>query len=909
MPLYNNEYLRTIKTGPLIGGVSSQTASLRHSNQVQVATNVYFDPALGACDRAGTEYVKKFSTTPSDNSRIHEIDRDNDERYIVVYGAAGLEVVDVSDGSSATLNISSAASTYLSSGSPTADDYRLFTEGDTTFISNMKVLAATTTTPNYTVTASWTTYNEMVSQTPADSTYHRAIAGSGDNAAGYYLYDVDSKTFAKIVFAEVTGSELATQYGTYDNSADSPHTFRITFQRQSLSSTGATFTNGTKTLTKTGAFASYDHSVGDRIEITSGTGVTTGWYEVVSRTDDDNIVLGVDIGGTNPSDVAFDGIALIVDTEVTNSGAAQSSMFEVAQTFQEAMQAAGASDALCTWTSTGYQAGYFSITSPFRGSGARIRNVEPTGSGTDMSQSGYPMNFSAATATDGTGSVTTAQQTLDLEDRWTQQNAPNQPDSGLDDTTLPVSMVRSSISPLEFDIDLTAWSAREVGTADSNPSPQLFLDGTHAISNVIVWRGRLCLFGDQFFAMSRPDDIYSFYSTDVTQVLDGDPISDRITSGGSAVVEHVVPHNRKLFITTKSPQQYEIHAADTLTPTSIKSDVATRHVARNSKPYVQGERLYFATGNGNNASQLREYLFDESTVASDANDISEHVVGYPPSHVRKLTGHADSGSIFMLFNGTVTGDAVSSITTCKLMYENGRRVQNAWSRYVFDSGYDIKDIAMLGGYLYLLIKDGSDWFLEKMAMRNGYKDADYAFTIKLDRQVELTGSYSDPTTTWTLPFSDNSINYAVLSDAHTGSEGKVVEVSTSGTSATATGDYSADAAILGRSFSYSIELSRTYWRDQNGHADYEVNVTDYDAFVEYKGTGDLTITSSDSGTTAADVVTTVTAPSGTLIAGRTDCYTPGDSFNHSVTISKSTPRPACVTAVQQKVAHNTGGIY
>lgn len=58
-----------------------------------------------------------------------------------------------------------------------------------------------------------------------------------------------------------------------------------------VSGTTATWTASTNTLTDTGAFADYSWVVGDKVEITGGTGATTGFYEVSSRTDDDSIVL------------------------------------------------------------------------------------------------------------------------------------------------------------------------------------------------------------------------------------------------------------------------------------------------------------------------------------------------------------------------------------------------------------------------------------------------------------------------------------------------------------------------------------------------------------------------------------------------------------------------------------------
>ena len=72
-----------------------------------------------------------------------------------------------------------------------------------------------------------------------------------------------------------------------------------------------TFTDGTwtvasKILTKTGAFASYSFTSGDKIYISGGTDFTVGWYVISSRTDDDNIVLvaatGLSTG--NETDVA-----------------------------------------------------------------------------------------------------------------------------------------------------------------------------------------------------------------------------------------------------------------------------------------------------------------------------------------------------------------------------------------------------------------------------------------------------------------------------------------------------------------------------------------------------------------------------------------------------------------------------
>ncbi len=61
--------------------------------------------------------------------------------------------------------------------------------------------------------------------------------------------------------------------------------------------TGADWTDATKTLTETGAFADYCHRYGDQILLSAGTGVTVGLYTIASKTSDNAIVLESDING------------------------------------------------------------------------------------------------------------------------------------------------------------------------------------------------------------------------------------------------------------------------------------------------------------------------------------------------------------------------------------------------------------------------------------------------------------------------------------------------------------------------------------------------------------------------------------------------------------------------------------
>ncbi len=73
--------------------------------------------------------------------------------------------------------------------------------------------------------------------------------------------------------------------------------------RYTLSQTGVSLTNATKTLSKSGLVSAYTRwRRKDRVNLTAGTGITTGYYEVQSIATD-TIVLTSDPGGSNPSNV------------------------------------------------------------------------------------------------------------------------------------------------------------------------------------------------------------------------------------------------------------------------------------------------------------------------------------------------------------------------------------------------------------------------------------------------------------------------------------------------------------------------------------------------------------------------------------------------------------------------------
>lgn len=70
--------------------------------------------------------------------------------------------------------------------------------------------------------------------------------------------------------------------------------------------TGVTYTNATKTLSKTDAFS--DVAVGQYLYVSGGTGATAGWYKIATNADDNTVTLETAPGTGDQVDFTLNGV-------------------------------------------------------------------------------------------------------------------------------------------------------------------------------------------------------------------------------------------------------------------------------------------------------------------------------------------------------------------------------------------------------------------------------------------------------------------------------------------------------------------------------------------------------------------------------------------------------------------------
>ena len=124
----------------LVQGVSQQPEVLRLNSQAGEQINGFSSVVEGLKKRPPTEYVAKLSGSSLGNAFIHTINRDLNERYIVVVSNGSIAVYDINGVSKTVVNQTSATN-YLSSSNPKSD-FVCMTVADYTFIVNKNTTTA-----------------------------------------------------------------------------------------------------------------------------------------------------------------------------------------------------------------------------------------------------------------------------------------------------------------------------------------------------------------------------------------------------------------------------------------------------------------------------------------------------------------------------------------------------------------------------------------------------------------------------------------------------------------------------------------------------------------------------------------------------------------------------------------------
>ena len=213
----------------LIGGVSQQPEILRLENQATEQVNGFSGVVEGLKKRPPTAHVSKISSSTLTNAFIHTINRDANERYIVVISNGVITVYTVS-GTSKNVVMQTNASNYLTSSNPRGE-FKALTVNDYTYILNTSKTVAmdsSTTSPAkieqavytvnqginntpYSITVDGTTYS-FTSSNSNTKDIRNGVKGAV-SAPGVTLADIGDSSFSLIKSSGTLSVSASDGYG------------------------------------------------------------------------------------------------------------------------------------------------------------------------------------------------------------------------------------------------------------------------------------------------------------------------------------------------------------------------------------------------------------------------------------------------------------------------------------------------------------------------------------------------------------------------------------------------------------------------------------------------------------------------------------------------------------------------
>jgi hypothetical protein len=191
----------------LVSGVSQQPPILRHPEQLEEQLNGLSTEASGLQKRPPTIFEANLGKRGNAINKplIHFIDRDTDEKYIVIFTGAGIDVFDL-QGNKKTVNINEDAS-YIYTQKPRSN-IKAITIADYTFITNIAQKAKMADKVD---DISWNTQGLLVNIKSGQYGRTYKIVINDETVASYETPDGSDKSHTKQIATDYIVQKLATQ--------------------------------------------------------------------------------------------------------------------------------------------------------------------------------------------------------------------------------------------------------------------------------------------------------------------------------------------------------------------------------------------------------------------------------------------------------------------------------------------------------------------------------------------------------------------------------------------------------------------------------------------------------------------------------------------------------------------------
>lgn len=788
----------------LVSGVSQQPPILRHPEQLEEQLNGYSSEAGGLQKRPPSILVSNLGRKINDSAKplVHFIDRDVNEKYIVLFTGSDIEIYDM-QGNRKTVNFASGTKPYIYTQLPRYN-LKPTTIADYTFICNtlQKTKMADTIDNN-----SWDVQGLLVNIKSGQYGRTYRIDVNGTTIASHETPDGSDKSHTKLITTDYIAQQLATK--AKDNG------FAVTTGSSWLylkKTAFKTVTGETVYLQPTTSPVQQE----DRFKGLAFTGhfhtwsafptvITRNGYTITVKFPTEENLRANSNESFDSDYAAYEKMMSEITRcqndkwEVTNEVITQQAnglklystmnvytlTWTVSTSIPSNSKAYSLIDSATVYDGYNNQAAFgilkfvqkFSNLPVNAPDGFTVKITGEEGSSTDD----YYVSYVA-------------------EDQVWRECARPSMKNHIDNTTMPHVLVREADGTFTF--KCADWSVRDVGDEDSNPEPS-FIGGT--INDVFYHRNRLGFLSGENIILTRSADFFNFWMTSATKVQDTDPIDLAVSDNTISTLYNAVTFDTDLILFSQEAQ-FMLSADGVLTPTSANLSPAVTHyeASLKAKPVNAGRNVYFVAERAKYTTVREFFTAADNTDAKDVQDITSHVPNYIPNGVYKIIPSTVENVMLYLTEGDET-----SIYVYKYLFIDSQRVQAAWSKW--DMQGVVYGGQFIDNYLYLIVERNGYYCLEKISFTINTTDFDSeAYRILLDCKhsyqipADCYDSLNDETTVSVSDiFGDiyeQDRQYSAVAPDGTytkAKEGKLVFI----------GDYSNQVLTVGINYNFKIVMS------------------------------------------------------------------------------------------------------
>lgn len=374
----------------------------------------------------------------------------------------------------------------------------------------------------------------------------------------------------------------------------------------------------------------------------------------------------------------------------------------------------------------------------------------------------------------------------------------------INNSTMPHVLVHEADDTFTF--KEAEWNAREAGDEDSNPLPS-FIDNT--INDIFYHRNRLGLLSGENVILTRSADFFNFWMASAMEIQDTDPIDLAVSDNKIATLYHAVPFDAELILFSKDAQ-FALRSDNVLTAKDAYLTPPVTHFGCSLKatPVNAGRNIYFLAERSEYSTVREFFVAADNTDSKDAQDITSHVPSYLPNGTYKIAPSSVENILMFLTEGDE-----ESIYVYKYLFIDSVRQQASWSRWSL--GGTIYGASFIEDSLYIVVERNDYLCLERVSFTFNTEDLPgESYRVLLDCKQEITvpeGDYNElyDATTINVKSFYNEIyeptkKYAVVAD-----DGTFKEVDADGT-VVLNGDYTGKEIICGLVYNFRIAMSTIY---------------------------------------------------------------------------------------------------